>query len=331
MPKPKGGLGRGLSALIPQDLDNTNRPQSPLITPSSTISEGSSTLDIQAQTPDTEPRFTLHASGLLEVPVDAISPNPRQPRQDMHAGDLEELADSIREHGILQPPVVTLGQDADTYTLVAGERRWRASILAGLQTIPVIVKEATSREMLELALVENLQRADLNPLEEASAYRSLIEEFGLKGEEVASRVGKSRVAVTNALRLLRLPAAVQESLILGLITEGHARAILQVPTEDAQIRLLHHIVADGLSVRQTEALARRLAAQPEPRPSSTDTESVQLPLYSEVTALEDRFRNALGTKVQLSRSRRGGKLVIYFYSDEELDRIYGTIVGEEGT
>jgi ParB family chromosome partitioning protein len=186
--------------------------------------------------------------------------------------------------------------------------------------------------MLELALVENLQRADLNPLEEAAAYKSLVDEFGLKQEEIASRVGKSRVAVGNALRLLKLPPAVQESLVLGLISEGHARAILQVPSEDAQLKLLHHTVANGLSVRQVEALARRLAAQPESAPQQKEEpDTTQPPLYSEVHALEDRFRTALGTKVQLSRSSRGGKLVIYFYSDEELDRIYGTIVGDDET
>jgi ParB family chromosome partitioning protein len=315
MPKPKGGLGRGLSALIPQDP--TTEPIS----------------DTQPLAPETPTalhasRITHHAPGLIEVPVDSISPNPRQPRQEMPAIGLEELAASIREHGILQPPVVTHDPDAGMYTLVAGERRWRASILAGLQAIPVLVKEATPREMLELALVENLQRADLNPLEEAAAYKSLIEEFGLKQEEVASRVGKSRVSVGNALRLLKLPPAVQESLILGLITEGHARAILQVPGEEAQLRLLHHTVADGLSVRQVEALARRLAQQPAPQ-QKAEADNTAPPLYSEVHALEDRFRNALGTKVQLSRSSRGGKLVIYFYSDEELDRIYGTIVGED--
>jgi len=185
--------------------------------------------------------------------------------------------------------------------------------------------------MLELALVENLQRADLNPLEEAHAYQALVEEFGLKQEEVADRVGKSRITVTNALRLLRLPLAAQESLALGLINAGHARAILQVPGEEGQLRLLELAVADGLSVRQVEELARRMAeaanrAQEPEKPARPDTRD---DLYDAVRELEDRFRNALGTKVQLSRSSRGGKLVIYFYSDEELDRIYGTIVGEE--
>jgi ParB family chromosome partitioning protein len=176
-----------------------------------------------------------------------------------------------------------------------------------------------------------LQRADLNSLEEATAYQALVEEFGLKQEEVAGRVGKSRQAVSNALRLLKLPAVIQESLALGLITEGHARAILQVPEEDLQIRLMEQTVAEGLNVRQVEALARQLAETAKrtvPQPKEDQPTTQDADLYNEIKDLEDRFRNALSTKVQLSRSRRGGKLVIYFSSDEELDRIYGTIVGE---
>jgi ParB family chromosome partitioning protein len=179
--------------------------------------------------------------------------------------------------------------------------------LAGLETVPVVVKEATSGEMLQMALVENIQRADLNPLEAALAYKSLVEDFGLTQEVVAERVGKSRTAVTNSLRLLRLPPQVIESLVLELIEEGHARALLQVPNEQMMLRLLERIAPDE---EKGETPAKD-------------------ELYSEARVLEDRFRNALGTKVQLSRSSRGGKLVIYFFSDEELDRIYGTIVGED--
>jgi ParB family chromosome partitioning protein len=267
----------------------------------------------------------------VEVGVENIVPNPRQPRQEIRAEELDELAASLAEHGLLQPLLVTRTSDEGIYSLIAGERRWRAAILAGLTTVPALVKEASSREMLELALVENLQRADLNSLEQAAAYQSLVEEFGLKQEEIATRVGKSRQAVSNALRLLRLPAVIQESLVLGLVTEGHARAILQVPDEDLQIRLMEQTVAEGLNVRQVEALARRLAGNREASPANEEqpTPAQDEDLYNEMHALEDRFRNALGTKVQLSRSRRGGKLVIYFYSDEELDRIYGTIVGQE--
>lgn len=316
MPKQRGGLGRGLSALIP-----------PGPAPTEEARQEEPATEQQQFAPGGAP--LAPAQGNLNAPVASISPNPRQPRQTMQPEQLEELAVSIREHGLLQPLIVARAEQPGKYNLIAGERRWRAAILAGLETVPVIVKEASPRGMLELALVENLQRADLNPLEEALAYRSLVDDFGLKQEEVAARVGKSRSAVVNSLRLLRLPAAAQESLALGLILEGHARAILQVPDQEQQLRLLERTVSDGLSVRQVESLARRLAEQAAQPGEQNKEEPRQTPLYNPMRDLEDRFRNALGTKVQLSRSSRGGKLTIYFYSDEELDRIYGTIVGEE--
>lgn len=317
MPKPKGGLGRGLGSLIPQQPageEQAHEREQPRIEPTSA-----------------EPRRTASTgeSGLAMLPIDSIAPNPHQPRQVIKEDELDDLAASVREHGILQPLIVTRVGKEGQYSLIAGERRWRAAMLVGLDTVPAIVKEASSREMLELALVENVQRADLNSLEEAFAYKSLVEEFGLKQEDVAIRVGKSRQAITNSLRLLRLPPAVQESLALGLISEGHARAILQVPNEGQQLRLLERTVAEGLNVRQVEALARRLAEHAEQAQAQEDTKQDDSSLYDEVRDLEDRFRNALGTKVQLSRSSRGGKLVIYFYSNEELDRIYGAIVGGE--
>jgi ParB family chromosome partitioning protein len=313
MPKPKGGLGRGLSALIPQG----------------SIAEGEATATREASVP-TEGAGTATlpnaGTGLLAVPLAAIEPNPRQPRQSFPVDRLEELADSIKAHGIIQPLIVTIGEEHGRYYLVAGERRWRAAMLAGLESVPVVVKEASPRAMLEMALVENIQRADLNPLEEAAAFRSLIQEFGLKQDEVASRVGKSRTAVTNLLRLFGLPRQVQDAIAAGLISEGQARPLLQIPNESLQLRLLKQIVEQGLTVRQIEALARRLAENP----TQEDMQSPSpKPLYDESSELEDRFRSALSTKVSLSRSRRGGKLVIYFSSDEELDRIYGTIVGED--
>ncbi len=315
MPKPKGGLGRGLGSLIPQQP--TRQEQTPEQPRRATSRE------------EAQESATKTESGLVTLPIDSIAPNPHQPRLVIREKELDELTDSIREHGILQPVVVTRAENGDGYNLIAGERRWRAAMLAGLDTVPALIKEASTRQMLELALVENLQRADLNPLEEAVAYKSLVEEFGLKQEEVATRVGKSRQAVANSLRLLRLPPAVQESLALGLISEGHARAILQIPGEEQQLRLLERTVAEGLNVRQVEALARRLAERAAQTQDHEKLKRRDNPLYDEVSELQDRFRNALGTKVQLSRSSKGGKLVIYFYSDEELDRIYGTIVGEE--
>jgi ParB family chromosome partitioning protein len=321
----KGGLGRGLGALIPRSPAQQEEADQPQSEPAASADAPVEAAPQPVAAP-IDATLSSQQAGLIEVQVDHIAPNPRQPRQEMRPEELDELAASIREHGILQPLVVTYGEEG-RYHLIAGERRWRAAILAGHTVVPAIVKEATSREMLELALVENLQRADLNPLEEAHAYQSLLEEFGLRQEDISARVGKSRQAVANALRLLRLPHVVQESLTLGLISEGHARAILQAPGEEEQIRLMEATVAEDLSVRQVEALARRLAERPARK--SQVVEKQQEPLYKEVEALEEQFRTALGTKVQLSRSRRGGKLVIYFYSDEELDRIYGTIVGEE--
>jgi ParB family transcriptional regulator, chromosome partitioning protein len=257
--------------------------------------------------------------------VRAIAPNPRQPRTQFDEQTLRELADSIREHGLIQPLIVKRTSE-DQFTLIAGERRWRAALLAGLETVPVVVKDVAPQQMLELALVENVQRADLNALEEAQAYKHLSEEFGLTQDQIAQRVGKSRVAVANTLRLLKLPEAIKARLADGLITEGHARALLTITDGAVQHRLLSQIVKNGLSVRQTEELVRRLledqpaARRPQPgtlhpRGSGADTR-----------ALEERMRRALGTKVILSRSKKGGTIVIHFYSEEELDAIYRRIV-----
>jgi ParB family chromosome partitioning protein len=283
------GLGRGLGALIPG-----------------------------AETP----------SGLTQVRVDDITANPRQPRHEMGTETLRELADSILEHGMIQPLIVTEqavseGAGGTHYQLIAGERRWRAAMLAGLEWVPVLIKEATPEETLELALVENIQRADLNPLEEANAYRQLIDEFGLTQEQVAKRVGRNRVTVTNSLRLLRLPDEVQGALLAGRISEGHARALLGLPGQSLQIDVLRAIEKRTLSVRQTEEVVRRLTA------SSAAQEEAPDAAAPETRALEDRFRRALGTKVSLFRSRRGGRLVIYFFSDEELEALYDQIVGED--
>lgn len=286
MPRPKGGLGRGLGALIP-----------------------------------------LSAPAVVEVGLDNIVANPRQPRQALNAAKLQELAGSLREHGVIQPLVVTELEpveggepDAPRYQLIAGERRWQAARLAGLSTVPVIIKEATPEETLELALVENLQRADLNPLEEANAYRQLMEEFGLTQEIVATRVGRSRVAVANSLRLLSLPEEVKEGLAGELISEGHARALLGLPARKSQVEAMKAVIAKGLSVRQAEELVRRWGRR------SPGVQAKEKALDAETRSLEDDFRRALGTKVSLFRSKKGGKLVVYFHSEEELQGIYQVIV-----
>ncbi len=255
---------------------------------------------------------------IRQVPVGQIVPNPQQPRVKTDASELAELAASIAEHGIIQPVIVT--QVAGEYQLIAGERRWRAARQAGLETIPAIIKEASPQEMLELALVENLQRADLNPLEEAAAYRQLMDEFGLTQEQVAERVGKSRSAVANTVRLLSVAAAVQAALLEGKIAEGHGRAILGLPTPEAQTAALRTIVKRSLSVRQAEELVRRLLGQKrvsEPRPPSP-----------EIILAQERLRQRLGTKVDISHTKKGGRIVIHYYSDEELHAILEQIAVE---
>jgi len=257
--------------------------------------------------------------GVNEVAIDSIVPNPRQPRQTLDPEALQELATSIREQGLVQPLVVTEAEEG--YQLLVGERRWRAARLAGLDVVPVVVRDVTPQQMLELALVENLQREDLNPLETASAYQQLVDEFGLTQQQVADKVGKNRVTVTNTLRLLKLPTEVKEALLQGEITEGHARAMLRLPSQKDQLDMLEAVLKGALSVRQTEQLVRRLAEEPKHKPKLAEKPP-------ELTALEDDFRQALGTKVNLSRGSKGGRLVIYFYSEEELQAIHDLIVGK---
>lgn len=258
------------------------------------------------------------APGVKEVELGTILPNPRQPRQGLNPEALQELATSIKEQGLVQPLVVT--ETEEGYQLLVGERRWRAAELAGLDTVPVVVREATPQQMLELALVENLQREDLNPLEAASAYQQLIDEFGMTQQQIADKVGKNRVTVTNTLRLLKLPDGVKDALLAEEISEGHARAMLRLRGEKARMQVLDAVIKRQLSVRQTEDLVRRMTDQPERKRRSPQKSA-------ELRALEDSFRQALGTKVSLSRTKKGGKLVIYFYSEEELQGIYDLLVG----
>jgi ParB family chromosome partitioning protein len=294
----KRGLGRGLSALI---MDSERREAGPEGGPS--------------------------AGGVQLVRTDRLAPNPRQPRAQFDPMTLQELADSIRTHGILQPLVVTADPEGGTcFWLIAGERRWRAAQLAGVEEVPVIVREVSSQQLLEWALVENVQRADLNPLEEAAAFQSLMVEFGLTQSEVAERVGKSRPAVANTVRLLSLPAPVQQAVVDGKISAGHARALLGLADSAAMVELFFQVVERDLTVRQTEALVRRWAAPPAQAASVERSDEVQ----SYFQQMENRFRSALATKVTLSRNPDGaGRLVVHFYSDEDLESIYRLIAGEE--
>jgi ParB family transcriptional regulator, chromosome partitioning protein len=254
-----------------------------------------------------------------EIPLSRIRPNPRQPRQRMDPTELEALATSVREHGVLQPILVT--ETIDGYQLVAGERRFRASQMAGLERIPAVIRQLADRDQLELALVENLQREDLGPLEEANAYRALVTEFQLTHEQIAQRVGRAKSTIANTLRLLDLDPAVQANLSDGQITEGHARAIAGLPVEQ-QARVAATVASQQFSVRQTEELVRRLR---EPRPVTASTMPPRLD--PDLERVEEELRRRLGTKVTLARSRKGGRIIIEFYSDEELGQLYDRLIG----
>jgi ParB family transcriptional regulator, chromosome partitioning protein len=281
----KSGLGRGLGALFPGG----------------------------------ENVFT--ENGVMLVSVDLVFPNPRQPRSMMHPEELQDLTTSIREHGVLQPLIVTPGDMQGRYILIAGERRLQAARLAGLASVPVLVRQATDQQRLELAIIENVQRSDLSALEQAEAYRQLAEDFDLSHEEIAARVGKSRVAVTNTLRLLKLPDAVKNALIEGRISEGHARALLALPTPEAQAAALRTVITSELNVRQTEELVRKLSGEKPPRRPKPAA-------VPEVAELEERLRTSLGTKVTLRSGRKGGTVTIHYYSDEELNALMGRLLNE---
>jgi ParB family chromosome partitioning protein len=231
---------------------------------------------------------------------------------------LAELAESIRTLGLIQPLIVT--EAGGGYTLVAGERRWRASQLAGMREVPVIVKEATSQEMLEIALVENIQRADLNPLEEGYAYQQLMDEFGLTQAEVAERVGKGRSTVANLMRLISLPDNIQQAVIDGRISGAHGRALLSLPSPEMQTAAMNQIIRLDLSVRQTETLVRNLLADKKPAPRQRPS------LPPELVALQRDFETSLGTRVNIETSGVGGRLVIHYFSDEDLQALYDAIV-----
>ena len=265
------------------------------------------------------PQRTPGATGSIEIAPSRITPNPLQPRKRFDPESLAALTASILEHGVLQPILVT--ETLDGYQLVAGERRLRAAQAAGIERIPAIVRQLADREQLEIALVENLQREDLDPLETAEAYRQLIEEFGFNQDDLAARVGRARSTVANTLRLLDLAPGVQAAVADGRLTEGHGRALGGLSVE-LQDRVIDSVIGQDLSVRQTEELVRRLR---EPRPEPTEARTRQAD--PDLERVEEDLRRALGTKVSLARSRRGGRIVIEYYSDEELGRLYERLTG----
>lgn len=293
------GLGKGLGALIP------------------TSSQEAAQTDWDDES---EP------IGLRMVAVTAIRPNPHQPRTKFDQAALEDLAASVAEHGLIQPLIVNRVDDTDddeTFTLIAGERRWRAAQLANLSEVPVIIKNVTPQAMLEMAIIENVQRADLNPLEEGLAYQQLVEEFGLTQGEVARRVGKSRPAITNTIRLLDLPQNVQQAVIDNQVTGGHARSLLSLNTAEQQTAVMNSIIQHGWSVRKTEDVVRKLLTQQAP------PKKQQRRKPAEIVDLERRFGDTLGTRVSIDHGVNGGRLVIHYYSDEELNAIYEAIVGRD--
>jgi ParB family chromosome partitioning protein len=258
----------------------------------------------------TQPKTGAH---LVEIDIDQIAPNPFQPRVQFDDERLEELAASIRQNGVLQPVVVR--RAAQGYELVAGERRWRAAQKAGLPRIPALVQDLSDDAMLVRALVENIQREDLNVIEEATAYQLMVERFHLTQDEIAQRVGRSRTAVTNTLRLLRLPQPIQQAVLADQLNMGHARALLSL-SKTQQLALAKETASRGLSVREVERRVQRLLNPPEPRQPRRDPN---------VAAAEHALEERLKTRVQIQRASKGGRIVLYFYSDDELDRLYGLL------
>lgn len=284
MPQRQTGLGRGLGALIPPKP----APVQPMANPEPRMSESEE----------------LPGQRILEAPIDKISRNPHQPRLTFDHADLEDLISSIREHGVLQPLIVTPVADG-TYQLIAGERRLRASTIAGLKTVPVVVRDATELQKLELAIIENVQRSDLNPIEEAKAYQRLIDEFGMTQDDVGRKMGKSRPQVGNIIRLLQLPQEIQQALVEKRISSSNGRTLLSLPTDAERMELFHAMIAGNFTVRQTE---ERVGVRRLPRT-----------LDPNISAAEDRLRTKLHAKVSIKRNAKGvGEIRVHFGSDEEL-------------
>ncbi len=262
-------------------------------------------------------------SAPTDAEVGSITPNSRQPRTYFDEDALQELADSIREHGIIQPLLVRPTGEGE-YELIAGERRLRAAKLAGLDRVPIVIRSADNQVSLELALIENVQREDINPIESAQAYRKLIDEFSLTQEQVAVRVGKSRTVITNMIRLLRLPIEVQEGLQVGSISEGHARALLQLGDEARQLEVYEDILVKGLTVRDVERVARPAGVPQPPKPNGAPAKR---PTEADpnVRAVEDRLREFFGTPVKIQATEKGGTLTIEFFSDDDLQRVLDVI------
>ena len=273
------GLGKGLGALIPSE--------------------------------DTEEQ-----GGICELKINDVEPGADQPRKSFDDEKMRQLADSIKQHGMVQPIIVK--KDGETYKIVAGERRWRAARMAGLTSIPAIIRELTDRESMEIALIENLQREDLNPIEEAEAYERLIKDYDMTQEELAGVVGKSRSAIANSVRLLALPVKIRELIVKGELTSGHARALLSLEQTELQLKAAENVMQRGLNVRDTEKLVKRyLKTVKAKRPARKNEE--------EFAEIEERLKNVLGAKVKLSTGSSKGRIIIEYYSYDELERLIEAI------
>ena len=296
----RNGLGKGLDSLIPNK--NEKKPKT------------------SAKIDDREKKEEeVLKSGEIMVKINQVEPNRDQPRKDFDEDALVELADSIKQFGILQPLIVQ--KKKDYYEIIAGERRWRAAKIAGVKEVPVIVKEFTDQEIVEISLIENIQRENLNPIEEAMAYKRLLEEFNLKQDEVAERVSKSRTAVTNSMRLLKLSPRVQQMIVDDMISTGHARALLAIDDEEQQYILANKIFDEKLSVREIEKLVKALK---NPKKEIKKPKSEHTFVYDNI---EEQMKNIIGTKVSVNPKANGkGRIEIEYYSEEELERIYDLIM-----
>ena len=292
------GLGKGLDAMLPKKIEKPKE--------------------------ETEKKEEENVSRETLVKISSIEPNREQPRKKFNEDALHDLADSIKQYGVLQP--LLLQKKGKYYEIIAGERRWRAARLAGLKEVPAIIKEFSSQEIIEVALIENIQREDLNPIEEAQAYKKLISDFKLKQDEIAERVSKSRTAITNSMRLLKLCPEVQEMLIDDIISSGHARALIPIEDVELQKKIANEVMDKSLSVRETETLVRKLLSDnPEKEKSKEKQKDKKTELLYK--SLEDKIKSIMGTKVSIQKkSKNKGKIEIEYYSDEDLNRIYDLLM-----
>ena len=294
----RNGLGKGLDSLIPNKTEKTVKTENK---------------------PEQKNEESQNSSGEILVKINQVEPNREQPRKEFDEDSLMELADSIKQFGILQPLLVQ--KRKDYYEIIAGERRWRAAKIAGIKEVPIIIRDYTDQEIVEISLIENIQRENLNPIEEAMAYKRLLEEFHLKQDEVAERVSKSRTAVTNSMRLLKLSPRVQQMIVDDMISTGHARALLAIDDEEQQYQLANRIFDEKLSVRETEKLVKALK---NPKKEVKKQKPEHTFVYDNI---EEQMKNIIGTKVSVNPKANGkGKIEIEYYSEEELERIYDLIM-----